>query len=152
MKPAEPKTTMVQLRQAVPEDFADLLILFRQLWPTKPISEGPLREVYLRVIAAPGRQYFCAVMGNRVIGLGSVTIKDNLWQEGRIAYIEEIVVHEDLQGKSIGTQLLERLILSAKEAGCRRVELDSAFHRKQAHLFYERHGFENRAYLFSKVL
>jgi glucosamine-phosphate N-acetyltransferase len=34
----------------------------------------------------------------------------------------------------------------------RRVELDSAFHRKQAHRFYEQLGFENRAYLFSKAL
>jgi ribosomal protein S18 acetylase RimI-like enzyme len=91
-------------------------------------------------------------MGNRVVGLGSLTVKDNLWQEGKIAYIEEIVVHEDLRGKGIGTQLLEQLVRSAKEAGCRRVELDSAFHRKEAHGFYERHGFENRAFLFSKVL
>jgi GNAT superfamily N-acetyltransferase len=143
---------MVQLRKAIPEDFADLLILFRQLWPTKPINEGRLREVFLRVIAAPGRQYFCAVMEGRVVGLGSVTIKDNLWQEGTIAYVEEIVVHEDLQGKGIGTRLLERLISSAKENGCRRVELDSAFHRKQAHQFYEQHGFENRAFLFSRAL
>ncbi len=87
-----------------------------------------------------------------MVGLGSVTIKDNLWQEGMIAYIEEIAVVEDLQGQGIGTQLLERLVLSAREAGCRRVELDSAVHRKKAHQFYEHHGFENRAYLFSKVL
>jgi hypothetical protein len=32
------------------------------------------------------------------------------------------------------------------------VELDSAFHRSQAHKFYQQEGFENRAYLFSKPL
>jgi GNAT superfamily N-acetyltransferase len=143
---------MVELRKALPDDFPDLLILFRQLWPTKTINEEALKEVFLPVIAAPNRRYFCAVLNNRAIGLGSVTIKDNLWQEGTIAYIEEIAVLESLQGKGIGTELLERLILSAKDAGCRRVELDSAFQRKKAHRFYERHGFENRAYLFSKVL
>ncbi len=142
---------MVYLRK-IPEDFTDLLILFRQLWPTKAINEERLREVFLRVIAAPSRQYFCAVMDRRVVGLGSITIKDNLWQEGNIGYIEEIVVDEELRGNGIGTQLLEQLVLSAREAGCRRVELDSAFRRKQAHQFYERHGFENRAFLFSKVL
>ncbi len=143
---------MVQLRKAMPGDFPDLLILFRQLWPTKPINEGRLHEVYVRVVAAATRHYFCAVLDNRAVGLGSVTIKDNLWQEGTIAHIEEIVVRDDLRGKGIGSQLLERLILVAKEAGCCRVELDSAFHRKDAHRFYEHHGFENRAYLFSKAL
>jgi hypothetical protein len=33
-----------------------------------------------------------------------------------------------------------------------RVELESAFHRKKAHAFYERQGFENRGYLFSKPI
>ena len=143
---------MVQIRKAIPEDFAKLLILFRQLWPTKPINEERLRGVFLRVIAVPDRHCFCAVLGRRVVGLASVSIKDNLWQEGRIAYVEEMVVHEDLRGKGIGTQLLKQLILSAEENGCHRVELDSAFDRKRAHKFYERHGFENRAFLFSKVL
>lgn len=40
----------IQLRRAIPEDFADLLVLFRQVWPTKPINEERLREVYVRVV------------------------------------------------------------------------------------------------------
>jgi hypothetical protein len=34
---------MVQIRKAKPEDFADLLVLFRQLWPTKQLDEKRLR-------------------------------------------------------------------------------------------------------------
>lgn len=40
----------------------------------------------------------------------------------------------------------------AKSHGCKRLELDSAFHRVLAHEFYERLGFEKRAYLFSREI
>lgn len=151
-KTIKARNFMVQLRKARPMDFAQLLPLFRQLWPGKQINEKPFLDVFQRVLAADDRYYLCAVKGKRVVGLGSATFKDSLWQEGRIAHIEEIVVHEDLRGKGIGTQLLHQLICLARDAGCRRVELDSAFHRTEAHRFYERHGFENRAYLFSRLL
>jgi glucosamine-phosphate N-acetyltransferase len=36
--------------------------------------------------------------------------------------------------------------------GCKQFELDSAFHRKEAHAFYEQRRFERRALLFSKPL
>ena len=58
----------------------------------------------------------------------------------------------DYRGRGIGTQLIEHLIQLAKQRGCRRVELDTAFHRNEAHEFYERQGFENRGYVFSKLL
>ncbi len=40
----------------------------------------------------------------------------------------------------------------AGDSKCKRIELDSAFHRKGAHRFYESLGYGNRAYLFSKQL
>ncbi len=140
---------MIQIRAATSDDFDSLLVLFRQLWPTKTIVPERLREVYARVIVTPSKQYFCAVEGDRVIGMGAVSYKDNLWQEGVIAYVEELVVHEDCRGEGIGTMLLNHLIALAQERKCRRIELDSAFHRADAHRLYERHGLAKRAYLFS---
>ena len=69
-----------------------------------------------------------------------------------MGHIDELVVHGEHRGRGIGTQLVERIICLAKERGCRRVELDTAFHRKDAHDFYERAGFEKRGYIFSKLL
>lgn len=37
-------------------------------------------------------------------------------------------------------------------AGCKRIELDSGFHREQAHKMYEHIGFNKRAFLFSKEI
>jgi GNAT superfamily N-acetyltransferase len=143
---------MLNIRPSKDEDFDQLLILFQQLWPTKTIVPTRLHEVFTRVISTPYKQYFCATEEDRIIGLGSISFKDNLWQEGVIAYIEEMVVLETYRGLGIGSKLLKHLIALADEKGCRRIELDSGFPRVDAHRLYERHGLEKRAYLFSKVL
>lgn len=38
------------------------------------------------------------------------------------------------------------------EMGCKKIELDSGFPRDKAHKFYEKIGFEKKAYLFSRDL
>jgi GNAT superfamily N-acetyltransferase len=143
---------MIQIRQCNNDDFNDAVALLHQLWPDKPLNRKLLRIVFDHALTSEWQKYLCAVENDRVIGFGSLTIKNNLWQEGYIAHIDELVVDSEYRGKGIGTQLLQQLMIQAKEKGCRRIELDTAFHRKEAHRFYEQQGFENRAYLFSKVL
>ena len=48
--------------------------------------------------------------------------------------------------------MMQRIEELAAGVGCRRLELDSAFHFKEAHAFYEQRRFERRALLFSKAL
>ncbi len=127
-------------------------MLLRQLWPDKPLNIQSLQSVYDLALSSENQKYLCAVEKNKVVGFGSLTIKNNLWQEGYLGHIDELVVDNGSRGKGIGRQLLSQLIILAKEKKCRRVELDTAFHRKEAHRFYEQQGFENRAYLFSMIL
>ena len=103
-------------------------------------------------LVSDSKVYLCAVDGESVTGFVSLTIKNNLWQAAKVGHIDELVVDQKHRGRGLGTRLLNAITAVAKERGCTRVELDSAFHRKEAHTFYERHGFENRAYLFSKSL
>ena len=111
-----------------------------------------LRSVYDRALASDRQVYLCAVLDQQVVGFGSLTIKSNLWSEAFVGYVDEMVVDEAQRGRGVGTQILDRLISWARERGCNRIELDSAFHRKSAHAFYERRGFQSRAYLYSKLL
>jgi GNAT superfamily N-acetyltransferase len=96
--------------------------------------------------------YLCAIDETKVVGFASMTIKNNLWRLANLGHIDEMIVDEKHRGSGLGTQLLQEIIEHARRRGCVRVELDSSFHRKMAHAFYERNGFENRAYLFSKRL
>jgi RimJ/RimL family protein N-acetyltransferase len=141
-----------RVRPCRPEDFDAVLALLRQLWPDRPLDAEAIRAVYDRALGSDAQAYLCATDGERVIGFGSLTIKNNLWQAGPLGHLDELVVDGGWRGRGVGARLLEELIDLARRRGCRRVELDSALHRVDAHRFYERHGFENRAYLFSKPL
>lgn len=94
----------------------------------------------------------CAEIDGKVIGLCSLVIRESLWVEGLIGHINELIVDESLRRMKIGTELLEAIITAAKKKECKRIELDSAFYREDAHKFYEREGFTKRAYLFSKMI
>ncbi len=143
---------MADTRECREEDFEQILPLLQQLWPAKTLNRDRLRVVYEHGLRSDTQQYICAVENGRIAGFCSLTLKNNLWQEGYLAHVDELVVNHADRGRGIGSQLLEAIIAYAVERSCTRVELDTAFHRTEAHAFYERHGFENRAYLFSKLL
>jgi glucosamine-phosphate N-acetyltransferase len=143
---------MAQLRPCCREDFDGVLALLRQLWPDKPLDPAALRAVFENALTAGNPVYLCSTEDGKIVGFGSLTVRSSLWQEGQIGHVDELVVDAACRGRGIGTQLLEGLVALAKAKGCRRVELDSALHRGEAHRFYEKQGFENRAFLFSKIL
>lgn len=142
----------LQIRSATGDDFDGVFPLFRQLWPNKQLDREELKNVFLRGVESPTDELFCAVLGGAVIGFCAYAIVNNLWQEGRISYIYAMVVDESHRGKGYGTRLIHAAIEKSRQQGLKRVELDSGFQREQAHQFYEKLGFEKRAYLFSYSL
>lgn len=124
-------------------DFQAVFQLPSQLWPDKDLDVAALRRVYERGLRANAQVYLCAIDGENVVGFASLTIKSNLWEGANLGHIDELIVDEKYRGRGLGTQLLEDIIAQARQRGCARVELDSAFHRTKAHQFYERQGFEN---------
>jgi|SRR3989304_5667252 len=143
---------MFQIRPCRIEDFNEVLELLHQLWPDKSLDTASLRIVYDRALVSDSQAYVCVTAGEKIIAFGSLTVKNNLWQAGYLGHVDELVVDKKYRSRGVGTQVLEQLIALAKQKGCCRIELDSASHRTDAHRFYERHGFENRGYLFSRVL
>jgi glucosamine-phosphate N-acetyltransferase len=143
---------MAHLRPCRRDDFDGVLALLRQLWPDKPLDPAALRAIFGQTLSSGNPVYLCAAENGTIVGFGSLTVRSSLWQEGNLGHVDELVVDAAHRGRGIGTQLLEGLVALAKAKGCRRIELDSAFHRDEAHRFYEKRGFENRACLFSKIL
>lgn len=140
------------IRTADIKDFDDIYLLLKQLWPDKELNKNDLMVIFSCGIKSQNYLYFCAELNCKVIGFCSLVFKKSLWQEGCIGHINEIVVDKSHRGKGIGTALLKAAINAANEKGCKRIELDSAFQRAEAHQFYEKSGFEKRVYLFSKKL
>lgn len=143
---------VIHIRPCRGEDFESVLALLKQLWPDKNLDARALRSVFDEALASDTQTYLCAVEGENILGFGSLRVRNNLWQAGCLGQVDELVVDAGHRGQGIGTQLLDALTALARLKGCIRIELDSAFHRTQAHRFYESRGFEKRAVLFSKAL
>lgn len=97
-------------------------------------------------------KYLIARTKNAIVGFISLSIKNSMWQEGNIGHVDELMVDKNFRKMGVGLLLLESITIIAKDNDCKLLELDSAFHRKEAHIFYEKNGFENRAFIFSKSL
>jgi glucosamine-phosphate N-acetyltransferase len=134
------------------EHFLEILPLLRQLWKDKVLNERRLGEVFESGLSSSFQEFRIAICNDRIVGFASLTIKNSLWQEGYLGHIDELIVDERSRGEGVGTRLLDEMIKVSKERSCKKIELDSAFHRKKAHTFYESKGFENRAFVFSKNL
>lgn len=142
----------IVIERATDADFDDVVSLLHQLWSDKELDSKALFPVYLSGVNDHGRAYLVARAGAQVAGFACIAIKNNLWVAGNFAYIDELVVDEVFRGRGIGTRLMEEMILIANERGCKKIELDSAFHRVRAHEFYRNLGFVKRSFVFSKDL
>jgi Acetyltransferases len=140
------------IRNVKAEDFDAVLPLFHQLWPNKEIEGAELKKVFQRGADSERDELFCAEINGEIIGFCAYAIINNLWQEGYISYIYAMVVDEKLRGQGIGTSLINEAVSRSRAQGMKRIELDSGFPREQAHKFYEKLGFEKRAFLFSMIL
>jgi GNAT superfamily N-acetyltransferase len=142
----------VIIRRGRAEDFGDVMTLLRQLWPELELDPMVLEGVFRECLESDSYFALCAVAGQSVVGFCDLTIRPSLWQSGKLAYVDELVVEESTRGKGIGTLLLQRAAEIASSHGCRHIALDSFLHREDAHRFYERRGLERNGFIFGKDL
>jgi len=140
------------VRKCEKEDFESVCKLLRQLWPDQQLHPETLSAIFHKAINSPHQELIVATQENEVVGFCTLTIKNNLWVSGNLGHIDELIVDKKLRGQGVGRTLMDKITEAAKKHNCKRIELDTAFHRKEAHQFYQNQGYENRAYLFSKEL
>lgn len=142
----------LKIRSAEYDDFKDIFELLKQLWPNSNLDHNQLFKVFKVGVESEMQKFIVGKINNKIIGFCSLTIKNNLWLAGNLGHIDELVIDVEYRGCGLGKRMIELMTKIAKESKCKRIELDTAFHRKKAHKFYESVGYENRAYLFSKKL
>ncbi len=138
--------------EVVLSDFDEIIELLKQLWPNKTLNYSMLMKIFSAGIESTDCIYLCVKIDDKVVGFCSLVVRESLWQEGLIGHLNELIIDKSFRRLNLGTELLDAVIAAAKKKGCKRIELDSAFHREDAHKFYENIGFIKRAYLFSKEI
>jgi ribosomal protein S18 acetylase RimI-like enzyme len=81
-------------------------------------------------------EFFVASLNNTIIGMGALKQIDT-----DTAEIKRMRVHFNHQGKGIGSMILEKLLVRAKELGYSKLILDTTEKQVVAQKMYEKHGF-----------
>lgn len=77
-----------------------------------------------------------------LIGTATIFIETKLIHNfGKVAHIEDVIVHSDFRGKGLGKLLLDKCIEIAKQNGCYKIILDCSDDNCR---FYENCGFNKK--------
>ena len=139
------------IRRYAGKDFISLVPLLKQLWPNKKIDIKAVRELLLRQNKKRKSHLILVAEQNQEIsGLVTLSWRLNIYSEGYLACIDELVVDEKCRKKGIGGKMIEEVFRFCEKQNIKGVYLTSAFHREDAHVFYNRKGLEKISYKFEK--
>jgi GNAT superfamily N-acetyltransferase len=133
----------MEIREAVEADLAPLLALYVQLSADNASTTAVAARPGLAAMLADDRVHLLVAEDNGgVVATATVVIVPNLTHNGQPwAQVENVVVDESVRGTGVGRAIMDECVRRAWEAGCYKVQLQSADHREGAHRFYEGLGF-----------
>jgi GNAT superfamily N-acetyltransferase len=93
-----------------------------------------------------------AESGEEVAGLASMFVRPRLGWTSPEAWVAEVVVAVEHRRQGVGRMLLDACVREARLRGCRRLVLEAAEFRTDAHAFYEAYGLERTARRYVLIL
>jgi GNAT superfamily N-acetyltransferase len=93
-----------------------------------------------------------AEKNGRVVGVATAHSVSVIHEDPDVAWLTSLVVDGSAQGRGVGRQLVEAVETWARSRGCVRLSVTTARDRNDAHVFYERCGFEWTSRRYSKWL
>jgi GNAT superfamily N-acetyltransferase len=88
-----------------------------------------------------GDSTFAILAGTPSVAVALITVRPNVWYEGRVALLDELYVEPSRRGQGIGTGIIELLVATCQERGVDLIEINVDQADVDAQRFYERHGF-----------
>ena len=117
-----------------------------------PVEEAAIANRLRGFGADPGSRVLLAEVENEVAGLVATHIVPRLEDDRASCRIVAIVTAARHRRAGVGTALINAAATDAAARGARRLDLSSGDWRADAHSFYERLGFVNRARSFTRWL
>jgi GNAT superfamily N-acetyltransferase len=134
---------MTLFREAGPDDFDDILRLYRQLQPEDPVlHDGSDAAAFTQILRSPGLHLFVLEADGAVVATTYLNIIPNLTRSASpYAVIENVVVEETLRGTGLGKQIMAGTLRAAWDAGCYKAMLQTGSRTPATHRFYRSCGF-----------
>jgi ribosomal protein S18 acetylase RimI-like enzyme len=128
------------------QDLADILKLYKRLGHSDETTFSIKQaDKIWKQIEKNNIKYFLAKENGKIIAYCHVCIIPNLTYNGKsIGHIENIITDGTGKSKKIAKKLMEKAINYAEENNCYKVVLRSGLEREEAHLFYNKLGFNGK--------
>ena len=129
------------IREAEPRDRDAIQRLYQALCPDAPVRVLPERVGEIR--EDPNNFLFVDEVDGKIAGTVLLTIiLSPIFGTQDFGLIEYFIVDQNYRRQGIGRRLTEHVIAVCRARKCTRIILLSNDHRKGAHAFYERMGFD----------
>lgn len=139
------------LRLATPDDADTVYALICDL-KEQELDRQAFNIGYAANLQDHNRRYLLAFLDERPVGLLGLHMQFHLHHVNWIGEIQELVVTPSARGQGVGKQLLAWAQEQAREAGAELTELSTGVARKEAHRFYEREGYQQTHFRFTRPL
>jgi GNAT superfamily N-acetyltransferase len=138
---------MAVFREAGPDDFEDILRLYRQLQPEDPVlQDGSDAAAFTQILGSPGLHLFVLEVDGAVAATTYLNVIPNLTRSASpYAVIENVVVEETLRGIGLGKHIMAGTLQAAWDAGCYKAMLLTGSRKPATHAFYRACGFSPNA-------
>ncbi|MCH9813794.1 MAG: GNAT family N-acetyltransferase [Epsilonproteobacteria bacterium] len=84
---------------------------------------------------------FVAKVEGKIVAMVNLLYTLSTALGGKVALLEDMIVHPAYQGRGIGSTLIDETMREAQKAGCQRITLLSDDDNHSAHRFYQKSGF-----------
>lgn len=139
----------IDIREAKPEDAAEIVKLLDQLGYPDSITESTLR---MKLYTQPAYQLLIAEKDREVVGFIALHFYNELHLPGAVGRITSFCVNENNRGTGIGTLLLNEAEDYFKANGCFKIEVTSNLRRTITHQYYLHQGYKETSKHFVKII
>lgn len=131
----------IHVREAVPGDAKLIEELYHELVGNPAVKVFP--ERIARIAGDPQTRLLVAEVADSIRGTALLTLcLDAMFGNQPFAVVENVIVAERSRALGVGAALFAKLEGVAVDAHCSKIMLLSSNTRSEAHIFFERMGFE----------
>ncbi len=141
------------------EQVARLLHDFNTEFDTPSPGVEPLARRLDQLLRGPDTVAVLAGDPGDEVAVALVTLRSNVWYEGRVALLDEMYVVPSRRGRGIGSRVIDLVVATCRERGAELLEVNVDEPDVDAQRFYERHGISGiepdtgeRAFYYSREL
>jgi GNAT superfamily N-acetyltransferase len=139
---------MTTLRRAEPKDCEEVFYLTRAFATSFAVERSAFEVSFSALLESPDALLAVAVEEERVVGYVLGFDHYALFANGRVAWVEEIMVAEGVRRRNIGRRLMETVEYWARDRQSRLIGVATRW----ANAFYRSLGYDESATYFRRLL